>query len=182
MSDQGAASAAAAGARATATQEAQITRDVRESRGRIMETIDVSAIEDTSPMGIIAPAVDTDVSLANVLDAASQCGLIDALEEWYLDSDHPKLVITIEPTLNICTQVTIEYGDIRVADCTTWRIGNALALLFDQCDTQFSAPEDRNFAVRCWNCLRQEERFSRHLSQQESKSMASLLPLHSRQR
>lgn len=135
-----------------------------------METIDISAIEDTSPMGIIAPAVDTDVSLANVLDAASQCGLIDALDEWYLDSDHPKLVITIEPTLNICTQVTIEYGDIRVADCTTWHIGNALALLFDQCDTKFSAPEDRNFASTLLELLKARGKVLKALDEAEASN------------
>lgn len=121
-------------------------------------------------MGIIAPAVDTDVSLANVLDAASQCGLIDALDEWYLDSDHPKLVITIEPTLNICTQVTIEYGDIRVADCTTWHIGNALALLFDQCDTKFSAPEDRNFASTLLELLKARGKVLKALDEAEASN------------
>lgn len=105
-------------------------------------------------MGIIAPAVDTDVSLANVLEAANQCGLIDAFEEWCLDNDRPKLVITIEPTLNICTQVAIEYGDTRVADCTTWRIGNVLAILLDQLETQFYAPQDREFAIALLDLLK----------------------------
>lgn len=108
-----------------------------------------TAVEDTSPMGIIAPAVETDVSLETVMGVANDSGLTYAFQEWWDDltgSGHPKLVITIEPTHTICTTITVEYGGATVAQVETWHIGNVMALLLDQLEAQAFAEGERTFA------------------------------------
>lgn len=123
-----------------------------------------------SPMEIIAPAVDTDVSVTDVFDAASKCDLLHAFQEWWDDgvftdnedgtlrhSNHPKLVITIEPTNTICTTVTVEYGGQTAAQVETWRIGNVLALLFEELEAKHCEPEQCSFASTLLDLLKPKD-------------------------